>query len=313
VTPRLAAAVSQRKILIADDDEHTRNLLRNLCENAGYEVTLASDGEATIAAVASQRPDLVLLDLMMPRKDGFAVLQALRENAEWADLPVIILTAMGDMDGKIRGMELGADDYITKPFKLIELQTRINSALVVREYRKKLMAAEEELAQLRALDPVTGAGTYSQLKASLDGEISRSRRYGRPVAALLFGFDDYQGLRYQMGRDKCDEFISGMAREIRGSLRGADRLFRMDVDEFVILLPETDLPGARIAAERLGKIVNGLRAVGRSGSMEVKIRIAGAVFPHERVHSSEDLLREANRVYQALREAGPDHLIFEPS
>jgi len=253
----------------------------------------------------------VLLDLAMPRKDGFSLLRELRESSAWADLPVIILTAMGDMDGKIRGMELGADDYVTKPFKLIELQTRVNSALLVREYRKKLMAAEEELAQLRAVDPITGAGTYSQLKASLDGEIARSRRYGRPAAALMFGFDDYQGMRYQLGREKCDELVAGMAKEIRGSLRGADRLFRMDVDEFVILLPETDLQGSRVAAQRLGNIVNGIKVTGRSGPVPVRIRIGGAVFPHERVHSSEDLLREANRAYRALREAGPDKMIFD--
>src|SRR5207302_5082200 len=126
--------------------------------------------------------------LMMPRKDGFSVLKDLRDTPAHHELPVIILTAIGDIDGKIRGMELGADDYVTKPFKLIELQTRINSALMVRDYRTRLVAAEEELAQLRALDPVTGAGTYSQLKASLDGEIARSRRYGRPAAALMFGF-----------------------------------------------------------------------------------------------------------------------------
>jgi diguanylate cyclase (GGDEF)-like protein len=154
-------------------------------------------------------------------------------------------------------------------------------------------------------------GTYSQLKASLDGEIARSRRYGRPAAALLFGFDDYQGMRYQLGREKCDELISGMAKEIRGSLRGADRLFRMDVDEFIVLLPETDLHGSQIAAQRLGQLVNGMQATGRNGPVEIRIRIGGAVFPHERVHSSEDLLREANRTYRALREAGPDKLIFD--
>lgn len=298
-------------LLVADDDEHTRNLLRDLCESSGYRVTLAEDGQQVLDLLARSKPDMVLLDLMMPRKDGFTVLQEIRESPDWSELPVIILTATGDMDGKIRGMELGADDYITKPFKLIELQTRINSALLVREYRKKLMAAEEELAELRALDPVTGAGTYSQLKASLDGEIARSRRYGRPAAVLLFGFDDYQGLRYQLGREKCDEFIAGMAKEIRASLRGADRLFRMDVDEFVLLLPETDLQGSRVAAQRLGKVVHNLTAIGRNGKVDVWIRIGGAVFPHERVHSSEDLLREANRVYRALRDAGPDRLIFD--
>jgi two-component system, cell cycle response regulator len=307
----MKASGQERHVLVCDDDEHTRNLLRDLCESAGFRVTMARDGAETFEAIQREKPDLLLLDLMMPQKDGFAVLQELRAAAGGADLPVIILTASGDLDGKIRGMELGADDFITKPFKLIELQVRMNSALLVREYRKKLQAAEEELAHLRAVDSLTGAGTYSQLKASVDAEIARSRRYGRPAAALLFGFDDYQGLRYQLGREECDEFIGGMGKEIRAALRGPDRLFRLDVDEFVVLLPETDLQGARNAAERLGAIVHKLRAQGREGSVEVRIRIGGAVFPHERVHSTEDLLREANRVYRALRDQGPKKLIFD--
>ncbi|MBI3181581.1 MAG: response regulator [Myxococcales bacterium] len=306
-----AEAVKGRLILAVDDDEHTRNLLRDLCEAAGYRVSLAEDGEAALEQMAQERPDLVLLDLMMPRKDGFAVLQAVRQSAELKDTPVVILTAMGDMDGKIRGMELGADDYVTKPFKLVELQTRISSALMVRDYRKRLAAAEEELSQLRAVDPVTGAGTYSQLKASLDAELARSRRYGRPAAALMFGVDDYQSLRYQLGREKCDELIAQIASEIRSSLRGADRLFRIDTDEFVVLLPETDLKGSHLTAQRLGAIVRQFAPEGRSGKVSVKVRIGGAVFPHERVSSSEDLLREANRSYRALREAGPDKLVFD--
>jgi diguanylate cyclase (GGDEF)-like protein len=300
-----------RLILIVDDDEHTRNLLRDLCEAAGYKVAIAEDGEAALKFIEVTRPDLLLLDLMMPHKDGFAVLKQIRETTEWSDLPVILLTAMGDMDGKIRGMELGADDYVTKPFKLVELQTRMSAALLVRDYRKRLMAAEEELAALRALDPVTGAGTYSQLKASLDAELARSKRYGRPVAALLLGVDDYQGLRYDLGRDACDLFIGKMASEIRSALRGADRLFRMDADEFVVLLPETDIKGAHIAADRLASLVNGLEAVGRNGKATVIVRVGGAVFPHERVSTSEDLLREANRVYRALREQGPTKRIFD--
>jgi diguanylate cyclase (GGDEF)-like protein len=300
-----------RRVLVVDDDEHTRHLLTDLCEASGFKVNQCNDGMAAMRAIGESPPDLVLLDLMMPHKDGFTVLKEIRESKQHAELPVIILTAIGDIDGKIRGMELGADDYITKPFKLIELQTRINSALLVRDYRTRLMAAEEELAQLRALDPVTGIGTYAQLKASLDGEIARSRRYGRPAAALLFGFDDYQALRYDLGREKCDEFMAHMVQEVRQSLRGADRLFRLDVDEFVILLPETDLRGAHVAAGRLAKLVGGLTAEGRSGPVEARIRVGGAVFPHDRVHSSEDLLREANRTFRALRESSADNRVFD--
>ena len=193
--------------------------------------------------------------------------------------------------------------------RLVELQTRMNSALLVREYRRRLMVAEEELAQLRALDPLTGAGTYSQLKASLDGELARSRRYGRPAAALLFGFDDYQAFRYSMGRDGCDKFVALLAHEIRTTLRGADRLFRVDSDEFVVLLPETDLGGAKVAADRLLEIVHSLKAEGRLGATDPRVRVGGAVFPSDRIRTSEDLLREANRSYRALVESSAQ-LVF---
>lgn len=294
-----------RLILVVDDDELTRLLLRDLCESMGFRVIQAADGQEAVERVGDSSPDLVLLDLMMPRRDGFSVLRWLREEQGRADLPVIILTAMGEMNGKIRGMELGADDYITKPFKLVELQTRINSALMVREYRRRLMAAEEELAQFRALDPVTGAGMYSQLKASLDSELARSRRYGRPVACLLFGFDDYQSLRYQLGRDACDAYLAAIVRDMKSCLRGADRLFRVDADEFVALLPETDLKGARIVAERL---VESIRAVDLDAQPPAVVRCGGSVFPHEQIRTSEDLLREANRTYCDLKQKGDRHL-----
>ncbi len=302
-------ARGQKHILVVDDDEHTRGLLTDLCETSGYKVTTAEDGNVALERIADGRPDLVLLDLMMPRRDGFSVLRAVRENNSWVDLPIILLTATGDMDGKIKGMELGADDYVTKPFKLVELQTRMSSALLVREYRRRLIVAEEELAQLRALDPLTGAGTYSQLKASLDSELARSRRYGRPASALLFGFDDYQAFRYAMGRDGCDKFVALLAQEIRTTLRGADRLFRVDSDEFVVLLPETDLVGAKVAADRLLQIVQSLKPEGRLGAVDPRVRFGGAIFPSEKSRSSEDLLREANKSYRSLVERGTE-LVF---
>jgi diguanylate cyclase (GGDEF)-like protein len=295
-------ATGGRLILVVDDDPQTCALLRDLCAALGHRVDVASDGDEALAHVAAQRPDLVLLDLMMPRKDGFGVLQALRAAEATRSLPVIVLTAMGDMDGKIRGMELGADDYVTKPFKLTELQARIHAALTVRDYRERLAAAEEELSLLRAIDPLTGAGTFAQLKASLDAEVARSRRYGRPASLLLFGLEDYAGLRQEVGRIACDQLVADLAEAVRVLFRGADRLFRTDVEEFVVLLPETDLAGARVAAQRLEARARELYAEGPSGPVAALLRVACAVFPQPHVHSGEDLLREANRSFRLLRE-----------
>ncbi|MGV3625792.1 MAG: GGDEF domain-containing response regulator [Archangium sp.] len=301
--PRQDLDFSNRLILVVDDDDPTRALLRDLCEAQNFRVIAAADGGEAVDQIVTHKPDLVLLDLMMPVRDGFSVLKWAREHESFAELPIIILTAMGEMDGKIRGMELGADDFVTKPFKLIELQTRINSALMVREYRRKLFDAEEELAQFRAVDPVTGAGTYSQLKASLDAELARSRRYGRPAACLMFGFDDYPGLRYTLGRDGCDAYLQRLLQGVLSCLRGADRMFRVDSDEFVVLLPETDLPGARLVGERIMEVMKTVVAEGPSGAVPVRISCGGAVFPNETVRTTEDLLREANRSYRSALNA----------
>jgi diguanylate cyclase (GGDEF)-like protein len=293
-------------VLVVDDDEHTRNLLRDLCEGAGYRTSLAENGQLALEALAKEVPDLVLLDLMMPFKDGFAVLKIIRESAAWKELPVIILTAMGDIEGKLKGMELGADDYVTKPFKLIELQTRVGAALKVRQYRRRLEAAEEELSALRAVDPLTGAGTYAQVKASLDAELARARRYGRAASLLLFGFDDYQGLRLELGREPCDAYVSKLIGEVRGTLRGADRVFRLDTDEFVVLLPETDLMGAHIAASRLSTLARGVRPPTSPGAT---VRFGAAIFPSANVRTAEDFVREAHRSYRAL--VGTSRELFE--
>ena len=301
--PRQDLDFSNRLILVVDDDDPTRTLLRDLCEAQNFRVIAAADGNEAVDQIVSHQPDLVLLDLMMPGRDGFAVLKWAREHEKFKDLPIIVLTAMGEMDGKIRGMELGADDFVTKPFKLIELQTRINSALMVREYRRRLFDAEEELAQFRALDPVTGAGTYSQLKASLDAELARSRRYGRPAACLMFGFDDYAELRYTLGREGCDAYVARLLQGVLSCLRGADRLFRVDSDEFVVLLPETDRSGARMVGERILDAMRAVPAQGANGRMSAHISCGGAVFPHENIRTTEDLLREANRSYRGVVDA----------
>jgi diguanylate cyclase (GGDEF)-like protein len=296
-----APAAGGRLILVADDDAQTCALLRDLVTSMGHEAVMASDGEEVLARVAERTPSLVLLDLMMPRRDGFSTLAALRAAEATRALPVIVLTAMGDLAGKIRGMELGADDFVTKPFKLAELQARIHAALTVRDYRERLAAAEEELSLLRAIDPLTGAGTFAQLKASLDAEVARSRRYGRPAALLLFGLEDYAGLRYEVGRVACDQLLADLAQAVRGLFRGADRLFRTDVEEFIVLLPETDLAGAHIAAARLEARARELTAEGPRGPVAAPLRVACAVFPQANVHSGEDMLREANRSFLALR------------
>jgi diguanylate cyclase (GGDEF)-like protein len=286
-----------RRLLLVDDDAPTRSLLRELGEEAGFEVQEAASGEDALRAIASNRPDVVLLDVRMPKMDGFEVLKSLRRIPGNEDTPVILLSATPDVKGKIRGMELGANDFITKPFKVDDLKTRIRSALDSSDHHRRVTAAGTEMTKLRALDPATKAGTAAQLKASLESEFGRAQRFGRPLAALRIGLQDFQALRVELGEQACDQLLTALAERMRNSLRGADRLFRMEADEFVVLLAETDIRGARIVADRLGTIMRTQAEAMGTTHVPVRARIGGAAFPSDKIATAEDLLREAHQSF----------------
>ncbi len=116
-------------ILIIEDEEHISELIKYNLESAGYKVTAAYDGEEGLKAIFDQKPDLVILDLMLPKIDGITVCNKVRNNRETEDISIIMLTAKSSEMDKIIGLELGADDYITKPFSVRELQARIKTVL----------------------------------------------------------------------------------------------------------------------------------------------------------------------------------------
>jgi DNA-binding response OmpR family regulator len=121
----------RKKVLIADDEPNIVTALEFLLERNGYEVYIARNGDAALKLVEQHRPDLVLLDVMMPVKSGFEVCQRMRERADWRDIKIIMLTAKGRDVEISKGLSIGADSYITKPFSTQELVAKINGLLGV--------------------------------------------------------------------------------------------------------------------------------------------------------------------------------------
>ncbi|MCP5157963.1 MAG: response regulator [Gammaproteobacteria bacterium] len=117
------------KILVVDDEPNIVLSLEFLMKQAGFQVRTASDGEAALAAITAEPPDLVLLDVMMPRKNGYEVCQAIRAHPDWASVRIIMLTAKGREVEREKGLALGADDYITKPFSTQEVVERVRELL----------------------------------------------------------------------------------------------------------------------------------------------------------------------------------------
>jgi len=159
-----------KKILIADDNPDNVELLRKRLNSQGYETVAAFDGEEALQVVTRENPDLLILDIMMPKLDGYEVLRRLKQIDEFRDLPVILLTARKEIPDKIKGLDIGADDYITKPFNPQELLARVRSLFMLRgEQQRK--AQEEKLTALDQMvegvaheirNPVTAIGGFAR-------------------------------------------------------------------------------------------------------------------------------------------------------
>jgi len=186
------------RILIVEDDRFNVRLLSEVCRSSGYAADVAMDGLEALAAIERDRPDLVLLDLMIPGLDGFGVLERLRAHPDTADLPVILVTAVQDREARARAIDLGADDWVGKPFKLVELQQRIRAAVEMRTFKRQLaqdvtpplgrarpkVPPDDTAALDQALENCRDAGTLHQV-VSMDFSADGSPEVVEAVMAAV--------------------------------------------------------------------------------------------------------------------------------
>jgi diguanylate cyclase (GGDEF)-like protein len=211
-------------ILVVDDDPDIARFVEVNLRSAGYDVSVASDGEQALDKAATLRPDLVLLDVMMPRIDGFEVAQRLRRNPQTANTSIIMLTAKALSTDKVLGLTAGADDYIIKPFDPIELLARVKGTL-------------RRAKEMRNLSPLTGLPGNIRIQE----EIERMVREDRPFAVLYADLDNFKAYNDQKGFVRGDRLIQAAARIIQDSVAeyaGADGFVgHVGGDDFVAVVP----------------------------------------------------------------------------
>jgi len=211
-------------ILVVDDDPDIARFVEVNLRSAGYDVSVASDGEEALEKAQTLRPDLVLLDVMMPRIDGFEVAQRLRRNPQTANTSIIMLTAKALSTDKVLGLTAGADDYIIKPFDPIELLARVKGTL-------------RRAKEMRNLSPLTGLPGNIRIQE----EIERMVREDRPFAVLYCDLDNFKAYNDQKGFVRGDRLIQAAARIIQDSVAGfagSDGFVgHVGGDDFVAVVP----------------------------------------------------------------------------
>jgi diguanylate cyclase (GGDEF)-like protein len=294
---RQAPAQPKSRILVVDDDGDARATL-SMVLGDDYDTLVAGDGhEATEIAVAT-RPDLVLMDLYMPRMDGLAALEALRADPLTASLPVILISARGDDLTRSRSLDLGAVDFLQKPFSGRELKARIERTL-------RFTRRESHLQELARTDPLTGLANVRAFRARLDEEVKRSRRYRTPLACVMIDLDRLKPINDELGHAAGDAAIGSVAQVIRNELRETDFGARYGGDEFVVLLPHTSASEARVFAERIALQLRqcGIEASGRRVPLSASFGIA-ALDEEPLDDPCQTLVRRADAALYEAKHAG---------
>src|ERR1700730_1791474 len=237
------------RILVVDDNEVNVELLVAILASEDYVVSTATDGFEALAKIAAEKPDIVLLDVMMPELDGFEVCRRIKADPTMADIPVIMVTALSHVDDLVRGFDAGADDFVIKPFDRLALMARVHLQL-----RRKRHYAH--ILEQSRVDGLTGAFNLHYLEAYAPRLAARYRAAREPVAVLMIDVDNLKQINDAHGHPAGDRVLKQVVGRVTSALRPSDLVARMGGDEFVIVMPETGIDAALQVAERVRSRIN---------------------------------------------------------
>jgi two-component system cell cycle response regulator len=303
---RSGPAAARARLLVVDDDEDAREALAMMLSDE-YDVVLAADGIEALESAQASRPDLVLMDLYMPRMDGLAALESLRVDPATEDVPVILISARGDDLTRSRSLDLGALDFLSKPFSGRELKARVERTL-------RLARRETQLQELARTDALTGLPNVRAFRGRLRDEVKRARRYRTPLACVMVDMDNLKPINDQLGHAAGDAAISAVADVIRRELRETDFAARYGGDEFVILLPHTTDAEAQVLTERVRDRLREAapQVQGRTVAVAASFGLA-ALDDGPIDQAGEALVRRADAALYAAKRAGRGKVVAHPA
>ncbi len=223
-------------VLIVDDEVISRYTVKVLLESENYHLIFAESGKEALEKAQAFMPDVMLLDVMMPEMNGFEVCRHLRTNPRLAELPVVMVTALDDRESRLKGLEVGADDFMSKPFDKAELRARIRTITRLNRYRR-LVETEEQLVYLANYDVLTNLPNRNLLLERLRQMIRRTHNIPRlSVIVLTFGLDGFQMVNDSFGSALGDKLLCEIAHRAIQLVPAEATVARLGGDEFVIVL-----------------------------------------------------------------------------
>jgi diguanylate cyclase (GGDEF)-like protein len=295
------------KLLVVDDEKQNRILLTELLQD-DYQIILAKNGTQALERAQQYLPDLILLDILMPEMDGFAVIRALKNLDSTRNIPVIFITALDSADHEEQGLELGAVDYISKPFHPSIVRVRVRNHLQSVHHRRLL----EKLALLDSLTEIPNRRRFDEI---YEQEWRRCLRSGAPLSLTIIDVDHFKNFNDTHGHAAGDILLTRVAHTIQATLkRPGDFVARYGGEEFVLLLPEVDAAGGLTLAEQIRSQIETLHVPHGDSPVGpwLTISLGGATqVPREPVIDPGLFCRADQCLYEAKR-SGRNRAVWAP-
>ncbi|HYE02807.1 MAG TPA: diguanylate cyclase [Phycisphaerales bacterium] len=289
-------------VLLIDDSVDVHRLLQARLRHEHISLVVAASGSEAVQALKSFRPATILLDLDMPEMDGFELLRVIKEDVSTNNIPVIVLSGLQGSEDKVAAFDLGATDYVTKPFDMAELRARLRAALRMHQLLRLL-------ADRADVDGLTGLGNRAHFDKRLAETISETHRYQRPLALAMLDVDHFKRINDTFGHPAGDEVLQVLAGLLLRQSRQHDVCCRYGGEEFAMIMPGTGPADAVQVAERIRRAVAEL-AWSRhpETSITISVGIAGSD-GHCGPMTATQWIEAADRSLYAAKHAGRDRVV----
>ncbi|MBD1571049.1 MULTISPECIES: diguanylate cyclase [Aliivibrio] len=288
--------LTDQKILIAEDEPVSRLVLQRLLK--AFTCISVTNGQEALDVIHQERIDLVLLDIHMPIMDGFEVIERLKNNEETKDIPIIVITVNQSTEDEIRALDLGAVDFVTKPFHAVILQKRIRNQLA-------LKLKSDLLEKHASLDGLTNLLNRRMFDFDLENRWAESQRLKGNLGLIIFDIDHFKLFNDNYGHSAGDEVLIRVAKALMRTLqRKTDRVYRYGGEEFTLIQFDTDLEQLRQTAELLRQCIYDLNITHEFSSYgRVSISVGAALINAESIKSEQFLLETADQqLYKAKKQ-----------
>ena len=301
------------KVLIADDDITSRVLLENLTRKWGLEPVVVEDGKAAWDILQQDdAPRLLLLDWEMPHLTGLALCQRIRRSADTNPAYIILLTSRNETVDIVTGLEMGANDYVVKPFSPVELQARVQVGKRMLGLQNELNQAQQELAFQASHDVLTGLLNRRAIMEGLDKELARTSRQHQPFCVAMCDIDFFKAINDNYGHLAGDIVLKEVSQLISAEMRQYDSVGRYGGEEFLLLLNASS-EDAYSLLERIRLSIESTVFNYQDHALKVSISSGLADFQllgHEQENASQLLIDSADKALYKAKESGRNKVVL---